>query len=71
MKITIITLFSIALVSTNAIAGPVVWGLCQSACNAGFGVCCTAAGAVAGMSTSESPPFTSLTSLLHMSYWLT
>jgi len=71
MKITIITLFSIALVSTNVIAGPVAWGLCQSACNAGYCVCCTAAGAIAGMFNSDPPSSVSSTSPPCRSYWLT
>lgn len=70
MKITIITLFSIALLSTNVIAGLVAWGLCQSACNAGYGVCSSAAGAIAGMSNSETPSSFSYISPLNMSYQL-
>lgn len=50
MKIAITILSVIALSSTFALAGPISWGLCQTACNAGYCVCCTAAGAVAGMS---------------------
>jgi hypothetical protein len=51
MKITLITLSTMALLSTYVMAGPIAWGLCQTACNAGYCVCCTAAGAVAGMSS--------------------
>ena len=29
-------------------AGPLTWAGCQTACNAGYVVCCAAAGAVAG-----------------------
>jgi len=63
MKIVFTTLISIALLSTNVIAGIVAWGFCQSACNAGYGVCCTAAGAVADTSNSDTPVRISCTSI--------
>lgn len=31
-------------------AGPITYGACQTACNAGYALCCTQAGAVAGES---------------------
>jgi len=42
--------FTFLTLSSSAVAGPIAWGLCQTACNAGYVVCCTAAGVVAGMS---------------------
>jgi hypothetical protein len=47
MRFTI-TVISVILLSISAIAGPIAWGLCQSACNAGWGSCCIGAGGIAG-----------------------
>ena len=49
MRFTITAISLIAL-SSSVYAGPIAWGLCQTACNAGWGVCCVGAGGVAGKS---------------------
>jgi hypothetical protein len=54
MKFPLITISGIALLSSAALAGPISWGLCQTACNAGYGVCCISAGAVAGESVRKN-----------------
>lgn len=47
MKTSTCLVLAAALVAPAA-AGPATWGLCHSACNAGWVTCCAAAGAVAG-----------------------
>jgi hypothetical protein len=39
---------ALAILASPVAAGPVAWGLCYTACNAGYGVCLGALGLVAG-----------------------
>jgi len=48
MKIILPAVSAILLLSAYVLAGPIAMGLCQTAYNAGYGVCCVSAGAVAG-----------------------
>lgn len=48
MKIIFPAMFAIAVLSAYVLAGPIAMGLCQTACNTGYGVRCVSAGAVAG-----------------------
>jgi hypothetical protein len=54
MRSTNIIILAFAVISSSAFAGPVAWGICQSACNAGYVVCCAGAGGLAGQSLSLS-----------------
>lgn len=47
MKVSFIIVFTCA-VAAPASAGPIAWGLCQTACNAGFGTCLGGFGLIAG-----------------------
>merc|ERR1712004_54379 len=52
-KQLILLLACLCLFSTNAEAGPIAWGVCQTACNAAYVVCVGAAGGTAGVA---APP---------------
>lgn len=51
MKLSVLALIATATLIEVAVAGPIAGGLCYTACNAGYVLCVTSAGSVAGKSS--------------------